>query len=207
MIICNNIQETIDSQNGEIVTIGFSEKEKDGLHKGHQYLIDKTKEKYPDKTLLVAVWSNRWRNEKYPLGYEQIYPDFDKQYMIDWFDNKVDIISFIDKDNQTTLFNSIDLKELESWVNDIFIKNKYSFDNKGMDSFMKWAMLISKTYEVIGWKRNYVVMSNKDGRYNKIIKHFYEKYISSIKEVFMIDPLMNDDNTPFSTRLIHEPIN
>lgn len=206
MIICNNIQETIDAQSGEIVTIGFNQKANGGLHLGHIHLIQEAKIKYPDKTFLVFVWSDDWRDERsFPPGYTETTA-FDKDYMIDWFKDKVDIISFIDKNAQVQLFNSIDLENLEIWAENIFNTNKYKFghpeDNldDSSDFYIKWAMLISRTYELVGIKRDYVVVSKKDGWYSYAMKHFYDNYIPSIKEVYLADSL-TFDGIPFSTSI------
>lgn len=202
MIICNNIQETINAQSqfGEITTIGFSQKASGGLHEGHDDLIQQAK-KVSNKTFLAFIWSDNWRDERYPLGYETPSLDFDKDYMINWFTDKVDIISFMDKGSQELFFNSVDLNPLDIWVDDIFNQNNYTFfSNKSLDSYIKWAMLISRIYEIIGIKRDYVAMSSKDGWYSYIMKHFYDNYIPSIKEVFLIDPLLLD-GIPYSTSI------
>jgi len=206
MIICNNIQETIDAQNGEIVTIGFNQKINGGLHLGHIHLIQQAKIKYPDKTFLVFVWSADWKNERsFPPGYVGKIA-FDKDYMIDWFKDKIDIISFIDKNEQIKLFNSVDLENLEIWAENIFNTNKYKFGHPkdnfdgGLDFYIKWALLISRTYELVGIKRDYVVMSKKDGWYSYVMKHFYDNYISSIKEVYLSD-FLTVDGIPFSTSI------
>lgn len=198
MIICNNMKEVIAAQKSEVVTIGFSLKDVGGLHQGHEYLIEETKKRYPNKMLVAAVWSDDWRGENYPLEFELTPAPFNKDYMVDWFKDRVDMIAFIDKEAQADLFSSVDLESLNAWVDNVFNRNKYSANNNGLDCYIKWAMLIVKVYEEVGFNRKYVALSRKDGWYSHVMKHFQENYIDSIQEVFMIDPL-EVNGIPYST--------
>lgn len=193
MIICNGLNAVLKAQTDEIVSIGFSEKA-EGLHKGHEYLISEAKKKYPAKLVQASVWSDEWK-EKNLETYRGKPRKFNKQYMIDWFEDRIDILSFMNERSQIALYNKHDMKSLFSWADRIIKKEGYPHDNL---HFLRWVMVTSKIYEEIGYRREYVIMSDKDGSYPYTTQHFYENYIPSIKEVYLVKTLENG-GTPYGT--------
>ena len=199
------IQSVQRSLNTEFVNIGFAPKAKDGFHRGHEKLIELARQRYPDTTIMLAMWSDGWWQRHFGGGHDSIIhagsDNLDLDYCFKWAENKVDVIYIFDLDDQTELFGDMPCR-IVNQAEHIFEKENYQHKNDSINAILKWMMAVSLwNTENQFIKRDYSVMGNKNGWANYVQKHFYEKY-TEIKEVLLVDTLYKNE-LPYSTSWKH----